>query len=366
VEVCAVKAAVCRAFGAPLLIEDLLIAPPGPGEVAVAVRACAICHSDIHAAEGSWGGELPTVFGHEAAGVVREVGPAVEGIAAGDHVIVTLIRSCGRCRHCAAGAPVRCRADFALDEPGPLTTPGGERVAQGINCGAFAEQVVVHASQLAVIDPSIPFDVASLLGCGVITGFGAVVNTARVTPGSTVVVVGCGGVGMNAVQGAAAAGAGRVIAVDPSLSKRNAALSFGASDALDPTEGDLRAALDAIIGDDGADHVLITVGSTSAVEQGLTLVGRGGQLVVVGLPADGETARFAPADLAVDEQRIVGCLMGSTRLPVDIPMLLEHYRAGRLRLDELITARYPLEDINEAIAAVNRGEALRNVIVFGG
>jgi Zn-dependent alcohol dehydrogenase len=358
------KAAVCRAYGAPLVIEDLLIASPGPGELAVDVRACAVCHSDIHAAEGAWGAVLPAVFGHEAAGVVREVGAGIAGVVPGDHVVVTLIRSCGTCRQCVRGALVRCRSSFALDDPGPLSGLDGEPITQGIRVGAFAEQVVVHVSQVAVIDRAIAFDVAALLGCGVITGFGAAVNTAAIRSGDTVAVIGCGGVGLNAVQGAAAAGARTVIAVDPSSSKREAALAFGATHALDATAVDLRSTVRELTHGDGVEHALVTVGHAPAVEQALGLIGIGGQVVVVGMPANGVTASFTPVDLAFDEQRIVGCLMGSTRLPVDIPALLGHYRSGRLRLDELITARYPLEEVNEAMASVTRGEALRNVIVF--
>ena len=359
------RAAVCRAFGAPLVIEDLHLAGPGPGEIVVDVRACAICHSDIHAAEGAWGGSLPAVYGHEAAGVVCARGAGVEDVAVGDHVVVTLIRSCGACFHCARGDAVRCEASFALDDPGPLRTQSGEPVVQGIRTGAFAEQVVVHRSQVAVIDADVPFDVASLLGCGVITGFGAVVNTAAIEAHSSVVVIGAGGVGLNAIQGAAIAGAYPIIAVDLVPAKRDAAIRFGATDAVDPVTDDPVAAVRARTAGRGADYVFVTVGVKAAIEQGLTLIRRGGAVVIVGMPADGVTAAFDPTTVAFEEQRIIGSKMGSTRLPVDIPALITLYRSGRLKLDELITGRYPLEEINEAIASVTRGEALRNVVVFG-
>jgi S-(hydroxymethyl)glutathione dehydrogenase / alcohol dehydrogenase len=360
------KAAVCRAFGAPLQIEDVVLAPPGPHEIAVDVRACAICHSDIHAAEGAWGGRLPAIYGHEAAGVVRTVGAAAEGIAVGDHVVVTLIRSCGHCFQCSRGDRVLCESTFAIAHPGPLTDHDGGPIAQGINTGAFAEQVVVHASQVAVIDRDVPFDVAALLGCGVITGFGAAVNTAGVGSGDSVVVIGAGGVGLNAIQGARIAGAHPLVALDPAPSKRAAALRFGATHALDAAANDVAEAVRALTGGRGADHALVTVGSGAAAESALALVRPGGQTVIVGMPASGVKVPFEMADLAFYEHRIIGSKMGSTRLPVDIPALTALYRAGRLKLDELITARYPLEQINEAIRAVTDGTALRNVIEFPG
>ncbi len=358
------KAAVCRAFGTPLTIEDVVLAPPAAGEVLVAVRACAICHSDIHAAEGAWGGHLPAIYGHEAAGVVREVGEMVAGVAAGDHVVVTLIRSCGHCFQCSRGDRVLCETRFAIESPGPLTDRDGRRIAQGIGTGAFAEQVVVHASQVVPIARDIRFDVASLLGCGVITGFGAAVNTAGVATGDSVVVIGAGGVGLNAIQGARIAGANPVIALDLAGTKRDAALTFGATHALDAAGADVAAEVRALTGGRGADHVLVTVGAGPAAAQGLTLVRPGGQTVIVGMPATGVTVPFEMADLAFYEHRIVGSKMGSTRLPVDIPALIALYRTGRLKLDELITDRYPLEQINEAIRAVTDGAALRNVIEF--
>ncbi|MBX6321150.1 MAG: alcohol dehydrogenase catalytic domain-containing protein, partial [Rhodospirillaceae bacterium] len=223
------KAAVCRAFNAPLAIEEVEIARPGPGEIRVKVAACAICHSDIHYIEGAWGGDLPAVYGHEAAGVVESCGPGVTGFAPGDHVVVTLIRSCGRCHQCVRGQPVQCEATFPLDEKGPLSAPDGTPIVQGLRTGAFAEYVVVDASQAVAIPRDVPLDSASLIACGVITGVGAVVNTAAVPAGSSVVVVGAGGVGLNSVQAAALSGAALVIAVDLSDDKLHAAKAFGAT-----------------------------------------------------------------------------------------------------------------------------------------
>ncbi len=358
------KAAVCRAFGAPLVVEDLHLGPPQHGEVRVDIGACAVCHSDIHFAEGAWGGRLPAVYGHEAAGVVESVGPDVQAVQPGNHVVVTLIRSCGRCFFCTRGEPYLCDTKFPIDAEGRLEDDGGNRVHPAMKTGAFAEQVVVDQSQLAVVPDTMPLDVASLLACGVITGLGAVVSTAQVPVGSSVVVIGTGGVGLNSVQGALISGARPIVAVDLSPAKLAAATEFGATHVLDPAGCDLAAEVRALTGGRGADYVFITVGSTQAIEQGLGLLRSGGTLVVVGLPASGATFGVEAVDFAGEGRRILGSNMGSTRVATAIPALVDLYQQGRLKLDELITARYPLEEINEAIAAVLRGEALRNVIVF--
>lgn len=360
------KAAVCREFGAKLTIEDVDLAPPGPGEVRVKLAACAICHSDITFADGGWGGTLPAVYGHEAAGTVTEIGAGVNHLLPGDHAVVTLIRSCGACPACSAGRQVLCDTTFPLDERTPLTVRGtGEKLVHGLRTAAFAEEVVVHGSQAVAIPADVPLDAAALLACGVLTGAGAVLNTAGVRAGESVVVIGTGGVGLNAVQGAVLAGASPVIALDLSPSKREAALSFGATHAFDPRDPKLADDIRAANGGRLSDYVFVTVGAKAAFDQAGGLLGRGGSVVIVGMPPSGVTAGYDPGWFAADEQRIIGSKMGSGRVRIDIPRLVRHYQQGRLKLDELITQRYPLEQINEAIAAVKRGEALRNVIVFG-
>jgi Zn-dependent alcohol dehydrogenase len=359
------KAAVCRQFGAPLVIEDVDLAAPRAGEIRVKLAACAICHSDIILAEGGWGGTLPAVYGHEAAGVVEEVGAGVSHVRPGDHVVVTLIRFCGHCRACSAGSQVQCDAVFPLDERSPLTASGsGETLAHGLRTGAFAEYVVVEASQAVAIPQDVKLDAACLIACGVLTGLGAVTNTAGVRAGETVVVIGTGGVGLNSVQGAALVGAARIIALDLSPSKREAALRFGATHAFDPRDGDVAAAIKAVNDGRLADWVFVTVGAKSAIEQAMGLMARGGGVVIVGMPAAGVTTSFDPAWFAADGQRILGSKMGSARIRIDVPRIVELYRQGRLKLDELISGRYRLEQINDAIAGVTRGEAVRNVIVF--
>ena len=358
------RAAVCHEFGRDLVIEKVAIEPPGAGEVAVEIKACAICHSDIHFMEGAWGGVLPAVYGHEAAGIVTDVGPGVARLAPGDHVIVTLIRSCGGCFYCSRGDAVLCEASFERDTRSPLRGRDGRSIHQGLRTAAFAERVVIDASQAVSVPAELPFEVASLLACGVITGVGAVLNTARVRPLSSVVVIGTGGVGLNSVQGARLAGAQPIIAVDLAPDKLRAAEAFGATHTIGSGGEDLRSAVHALTGGRGADYVFVTVGARSAIEQGLALTRRGGSLVIVGMPAAGVTVALDPGALANDGRLVLGSKMGSTRLEVDVPKLVELYQEGRLKLDELITARYPLERINDAVAAVVRGEALRNVIVF--
>lgn len=359
-----VTAAVCHAFGEPLVVEEIEIAQPRAGEIGVRLAACAICQSDLHYLEGAWGGDLPAVFGHEAAGVVDELGPGVEGFAVGDRVVVTLVRSCGSCAHCARGDTVHCEG-LGLDERGPLSTLAGEEIVQGLHTGAFAERVVVHHSQAVVIPAGIPLDSAALLACGVITGYGAVINTAEVEPGDSVVVVGTGGVGLNAVQGAALAGASAVIAVDVSDAKLQAARACGATHAVNPSHEDVAGVVRALTGGRGVDHVLVTVGAKAAVEEAPGLLRRGGTMVIVGIPASGVRAAIDPGAIAHGGQRILGSKMGSARIAVDVPRLAELYLAGRLKLDELISGRYPLEQINDAIGSARSGDALRNVIVLG-
>jgi S-(hydroxymethyl)glutathione dehydrogenase / alcohol dehydrogenase len=358
------KAAVCREFGAPLTIEQVRLDPPQAGEMTVRIAACAICHSDITYAQGGWGGPLPAVYGHEAAGVVEAVGAGAAGLRVGDHVVVTLIRSCGTCHYCAQGKPVLCEASFRLDADGPIHGPGGEPIHQSMRTGAFADMVTVHASQVVAIPTDVPLDSASLLACGVITGLGAVFNTAQVPAGAEVVVVGTGGVGLNSVQGALLCGARSIIAVDLSDSKLAAARRFGATHTLNASRDDTAAAVRSITAGRGADFVFVSVGAKAAIEQGFGLLARGGAVVLVGLPPNGVDIAFDPVALAAGGLRVLGSKMGSARIGIDVPLLVDLYRQGRLKLDELVTGRYPLEEINAAIASVTKGEALRNVIMF--
>jgi Zn-dependent alcohol dehydrogenase len=361
------RAAVCYEFKKPLVIEEVDLDPPQKGEVKVRLAAVAICHSDVYLIRGewvNWSADPPAVAGHEAAGVVEAVGEGVTLAAPGEPVVVSLMRSCGRCYYCTTGAPYMCEGKFALAAEKRLHNKRGQPLNQGISTGAFAEYVVVDQSQVVRVPANMPLDRACLLACGVITGYGAVVNTAQVESGSSLVVIGTGGVGLNAVQGAALSGAYPIIAVDVLDKKLEAARSFGASHTFDARQASLVAEVKALTSGRGADYAFVTVGSPDAVVQALGMVRRAGTVVVVGMPRVGAVAPLPMGPFVYDGKKVIGSNMGSTRLRVDIPRLVELYQSGRLKLDELITARYPLEQINEAIEAMERGEALRNVIVF--
>src|SRR5437763_2642754 len=358
------KAAICYEFGQRLCVEEVEIDAPRKGEVKVRLAATGICHSDVHLIRGEWGGDLPVVAGHEAAGVVEEAGDDVTLTKPGDRVVVSLIRSCGRCFYCAMGSPHQCEGTFALQTESRLHTKRGDPLHQGLRTAAFAEYTIVDQSQVVPVPDDMPLDRAALLACGVITGVGAVVNIARVTPGSSVVVIGLGGVGLSAVQGAVLAGAQPIIALDVLDTKLTAARAFGATHTVNAGRDDARAVVRELTDGRGADYVFVTVGSPKAVAQGLTLVRREGTVGLVGIPERWASVPLEIARFVIDGKRGAGCWMGATRLRVDVPRLVALYQQGRLKLDELITARYPLEQINEAIAAMERGEALRNVIVF--
>ncbi len=357
-------AAVCHAFGEPLSVEPVELDAPNSGEVRVRVAACAICHSDVAYASGAWGGALPAIYGHEAAGVVEATGGAAGGLEPGDHVVVTLVRSCGSCHVCTRGQPALCGTRFALDERSPLRTAGGAEIAQGLRTAAFAEEVVVHHSQAVAVPAAMPLDRACLLACGVVTGYGAVVTTGRVTAGDSVAVIGAGGVGLNCIQGAVLAGAAVIVAVDLAAGRLAAATAFGATQLVDPAAEDAAQAVRGLTDGRGVDCAVVAAGSTAAVDLALRLVRRGGSVVIAGMPPSGQTVSFEPADLAHDGIRILGSKLGSTRPAIDIPELARLYLAGRLRLDELISSRTPLAAINDALGASARGEALRAVITF--
>lgn len=357
------RAAVCHQFKEALTVQDLELQPPAPGEVTVRVAACGICHSDISFIDGAWGGPLPAVYGHEVAGVVTEVGVGVDSVKPGDHAVVTLVRSCGRCFFCARGLMTQCAGTFAIDDPGPLRLPGGVPVKQGLHVGGFAESVTVHSSQVVPIPPSVPFESACLLACAVVTGFGAVRNTARVKAGSSVVVVGAGGVGLNSIQGAARLGANTVIAVDVSDTRLTAARNFGATHVINPRQVEVGDAVRSLTAGRGADYSVITSGDKTAIEVGLGLTRRGGTVVIVGIPATGVTVSIDPGELADSGRLVLGSKMGSTRPHADLPALVDLYTAGRLKLDELVTGRYSLEQINEAMTEARGGGGLRTVIV---
>ncbi|MEM8980445.1 MAG: alcohol dehydrogenase catalytic domain-containing protein [Pseudomonadota bacterium] len=355
-----VKAAVCREFGAPLEIETVNLRAPEAGELEVTLSACAICHSDISYAEGAWGGKLPAIFGHEAAGIVTAVGESSGGLSVGDRVVVTLIRACGACPSCGSGRPVACESP---DPRNPITDANGAPIVQAMFCGAFAEKIVVHHSQAVKVPETMPMDSAALLACGVITGVGAVVNAAELRAGQDVVVIGAGGVGLNAIQGARIAGARRIVAVDMTEEKLETAKRFGATDGILATNPkpwkDLYRAIGRM-----ADAVIVTVGALPAYDTAPRFLAPGGQVIMVGMPHSGGTATYEPVIFAATGQGMKGSKMGDVVIARDIPWMVDLYQQGRLELDDLISNRYALDQINEAIADTKSGTAKRNVIVF--
>lgn len=357
-----IKAAVCQEFGEPLVIRDVELRAPGPGEVQVKLAACAICHSDISFIDGAWGGTLPAVYGHEAAGYIASCGAGVSGYTPGDPVLVTLIRSCGSCHSCATGAQVLCETAYDRDA-GPLQALGGSVMQHGLSVGGFAQQVVVDQSQIAALPQDISMQAASLLACGVPTGVGSVVNTANIRPGQNVVVIGAGGVGLNAIQGARIAGARRIIAVDMTAEKLAIAKEFGATDGILATQPSPWKQAHRITGR-GADAVFVTVGAIPAYDTAPRYLAPGGQVVMVGMPHTGDKSSYEPVILAALGQGMIGTKMGDVVLSRDIPWMIDLYQQGRLKLDELVSGTWSLDQINEAIADTRTGAARRNVIVF--
>ena len=357
-----IRAAVAHEFGKPLVIEEVELRAPEGSEVEVTIDAVAICHSDISFAEGGWGGTLPAVYGHEAAGRVSAVGPNVQGLAHGDSVVVTLIRACGSCPSCAGGKPTVCETPYDGDH-GPLKTADGGVLHQAMASGAFAEKVVVEQAQVVKISPDIPKDAASLIACGVITGVGAVVNAAGLRAGQDVVVIGAGGVGLNAIQGARIAGARRIVAVDMSPEKLDVAREFGATDGVLATEPKPWRAAQKAMGR-GADAVIVTVGAIPAYDAAPRYLAGGGKVIMVGMPHSGDLSSYEPVTMAFMGQGMVGSKMGDVVIQRDIPWMVDLYQQGRLKLDELISGRWTLDQINEAIADTKTGAARRNVILF--
>ncbi|MDK3017187.1 Zn-dependent alcohol dehydrogenase [Pseudodonghicola flavimaris] len=357
-----IKAAVCHAFGEPLVIEDVQLAPPAMGEVEVEIDAVAICHSDISYADGGFGGPLPAVYGHEAAGRVTALGEGVQGFAVGDPVCVTLIRACGHCDSCGSGRPTTCEAPKGGTEH-PLQTADGGKLYQALACGAFAEKVVVDQSQIVKIPGDMGMDVASVISCGVITGVGAAALAAEMRVGQDVVVIGAGGVGLNAIQGAHIAGARRIVAVDMLEEKLEAAKEFGATDVVSATEAKPWNAVKKILGR-GADIVLVTVGVAEVYSMAPRYLAAGGKVVMVGMPHGDKVATYSPLIMADAGQGLVGSKMGNVVIKRDIPWIIDLYRQGRLKLDELVSRHWSLDQINEAIADTKSGAARRNVIVL--
>lgn len=363
------KAAVLYRVGEPLRLEEVAIDPPGPGEVAIRVVASGICHSDLSVATGVLRSPLPVVLGHEAAGVIEAVGPGVDGLAAGDHVVAALTPSCGTCPMCAEEKPFLCFQMVATMGNGTMVDGTnrlrlrGEPVRQLCAVASFAERAVLPAGAAIKVPADVPLETVCVLGCGVATGTGAALNTARVRAGESVVVLGCGGVGLSIVQGARIGGAETIIAVDPVAEKRELALALGATHVVDPRAGDVARAVRAIV-PLGVHHAFEAIGRVETIEQAWSLLRPAGEVVVVGMPALGDTVKLRVGGF-FQQKQVTGSAYGSTVPRRDIPRLVDLYRRGELRLEPMITRRLRLEDVNDALAAMSRGEGARSVIVLG-
>ena len=365
--------AVLHEIPGSLVIEEVDIDRPGPREVLVRTAAAGLCHSDLHFIEGKFRAPTPVVLGHESAGVVEAVGDDVTYVKPGDHVITCLSVFCGQCEFCLGGRPSLCDQIGINRGKGqrPRLSLRGEPCGQFANLSSFAEQMLVHEHAVAKIRDDMPLDRAALIGCGVTTGVGAVFRTARVEAGSTVAVIGCGGVGLNCVQGAALAGASRVIAVDTSPFKLDLASTFGATDLIDASAADpveqVRALLPGRAGlggpGGGVDYAFEAIGLKPTVEQAFAMVKKGGTATVIGMIPPG-TMIDLPGLEFLSEKKIQGSVMGSNRFRQDMPRYVDLYLAGRLKLDELVSARIKLDQINDGFGALTRGEVARSVVVF--
>jgi len=367
------RAAVLHTIPGDLAIEEVSLADPAPREVLVQTSAAGLCHSDLHFIEGKYPHPTPVVLGHESAGIVEAVGSEVTYVKRGDHVITCLSYFCGRCEFCLAGRPSLCDRAGAERSSGspPRLSLGGQPCWQFIGLSSFAEQMLVHENTVVKIRDDMPLDRAALIGCGVTTGIGAVFRTARVEAGSTVAVIGCGGVGLNCVQGAALAGASRVVAIDTNPLKLKMAEQFGATDVIDASAGDpveqVRALLPGRPGlagpGGGVDFAFEAIGLKQTAEQAFAMVKKGGTATIIGMIPPGVNVELPGLDF-LSEKRIQGSGMGSNRFRQDMPRYIEMYLDGRLKLDELVSARIKLDEVNEGFAAMNRGEVARSVIVF--
>jgi S-(hydroxymethyl)glutathione dehydrogenase/alcohol dehydrogenase len=359
------KAAVMRAVRAPLEIEDIDIATPGPREVLVRTAATGVCHSDLHVIEGALPTTPPTILGHESAGVVEAVGDQVRQLAPGDHVIACLSVFCGSCEYCVSGRPNLCGGDATLRAPGdaPRLSKNGAPITQFAHLSAFAEKMLVHENALVKIRPDMPLDRAALIGCAVTTGLGAALNSARVRPGATAAVIGCGGVGLSIIQGCRIAGASRIIAIDTVAWKLDLARQLGATDAVNGGDGDPIAHVVEMTSG-GVDHAFEAIGLPATVRQAVRMTRKGGTAVMVGVVPMGVNVELPGADIVLREKTILGCMMGSNRFRLDIPRYVDLYLSGQLKLDEMISARLPLARINDAFAAMKSGTVARSVLLF--
>jgi S-(hydroxymethyl)glutathione dehydrogenase/alcohol dehydrogenase len=360
------RAAVLHRPGEPLTIETVDIDAPGPREVLIRTAAVGVCRSDLHFVDGAYPHPLPTIPGHEAAGIVEQVGSEVTTVKPGDAVITCLSAFCGHCDQCVTGHLSLCTDASLKRAKGtpPRLAMNGERVHQMLNLSAYAEQMLVHEHACVAIDPAMPLDRACVIGCAVTTGASAVFHAADVAPGESVAVVGCGGIGLAAVNAARIAGAGRIVAIDPVPEKRALAERLGATDSIDPMADGAAEAVVSLTGG-GVHHAIEAVGRVASGELAVNVLRRGGTATILGMMPLDQRIGLSALDLLASK-KVQGALMGGNRFPVDIPRLVDFYLQGRLDLDSIIAERLPLERINDAFDALRKGDAVRSVITFDG
>ena len=358
------KAAVLREVKQPMQIEEVQISKPAPHEVLIRTAAAGICHSDLHFADGLYRHPMPVVLGHESAGIVEAVGSDVRYVVPGDHVITCPSVFCGHCEHCLTGHMSRCNTDeWKRDGKDPQRLScGSGHMHQFSNLSSYAEQLLVSEHSIVKIRKDMPLDRAALIGCAVMTGVGAVFHTAQVEPGSTVAVIGCGGIGLSAINGAALAGAGRIIAIDMIGSKLNLAKNFGATDVINAGEGDVVKMVRELTGG-GVHYSFEAIGLKKTAEQAFKMVRSGGVATVIGMIPVGTMLEIHGAEL-LQEKKLQGSMMGSNRFRVDMPRLVDFYLSGKLKLDDLISSHIKLKDINEGFETLRKGEVARQVIKF--
>jgi S-(hydroxymethyl)glutathione dehydrogenase / alcohol dehydrogenase len=360
-----VRAAVLYEFGAPLVVEEVELDPPKEGEALVRMVASGVCHSDLQVAQGIHPTALPVVLGHEGAGIVEEVGPGVASLEPGDHVMLTWLPYCGRCRQCVRGRPNRCENVAWYDatmEDGTCRFHRDGRRIHHYNTSSFAERSVVPARTAIRVDPDLPLTELALMGCAVMTGVGAVLNTAGVRPGDSVAVVGCGGVGLNVIQGARIAGASTIVAVDVVPEKLDLARELGATEAVDASTADPVEAVHELSGG-GVDHAFEALGRPATIETTLRLTGRGGQAVLIGMAPPDARVPLDALTTTLEERCVRGSWYGSCVPARDFPLLVDFYRDGRLRLEPLIST-CGLDDVNDAFRRMEAGAAARSVIAY--
>ncbi|MEY3877004.1 MAG: hypothetical protein RLZZ191_687 [Pseudomonadota bacterium] len=359
------KAAVLIAPNTPLVIEDLSISKPGPHEVLIRTAACGLCHSDLHFIDGAYPHPLPAIPGHEAAGIVEAVGSEVRTVKVGDAVVTCLSAFCGHCEYCVTGRMSLCLGGDTRRKPGEaprLTRPDGSIVNQMLNLSAYAEMMLVHEHACVAINPEMPLDKASVIGCAVTTGAGTIFNACKVTPGETIAVIGCGGVGLATINAAKIAGAGRIIAADPMPEKRALAMKLGATDVIDPMDADAAKQIQELT-KGGVDHAIEAVGRPASGELAVKSLKRGGTATILGMMPLQHSVGLSAMDL-LSGKKLQGAIMGGNRFPVDIPRLVDFYMRGMLDLDSIVSETIPLERINEGFDQMKRGDAARSVIVF--